>query len=284
MPSSGDYIREYAGDLLPQKNQISSLEAVNFVTTLLSSECNNTWTVYAETVDQALLELLVGYTEFDEGDVLRFIFRPKGLKRGGHLKADRLRRAAGKIPGLRELQGRRYTSGVRNLWVFDTSLQRIFFWWMIIGLSTDFLYRWTTLATGKASCIPGSASKKAVTGVLLTVGAWAGGRFSDILYDSDTVRAFGASFACLTKNNSCFAGINVTNPNEIFSTKVSMRAISNTAEGVQTSEDSVTIPPKSSGSLVVNHTFNLPGSVGIQLKTEGFGVNVDSGDVFCNGT
>lgn len=284
MPSSGDYIREYAGDLLPEKHQLSSLAKVNFVTTLISSECENNWVTYAETVDQALLELLVGITEFDEGDVLRFIFRPKGLKRGGHLKSGRLRRAAGKIPGLSNLQGRKYTNGVRNLWIFDTRLQTIFFWWMIIGLSTDFLYRWTTLATGKASCIPGSALKRANPGVLITLGGWAGGRFSDIVYDSSTVSAFGASFACLTKNNTCFAGLSFNNPNTMFSTKVSMRIISNSAEGIRTDEDTITVPANGSGSLVVNHSFNQPGSVGVQLKTEGFAVDVTEGDVFCSGT
>lgn len=284
MPSSGDFIRGVAGDWLPQKNTLSTLEKVNFVTTLIQSECHNNWVVYAETLDLALLELLVGITEFDEGDVARFIFRPRGLKRGGHLKSGSLRRMAGKTPGLAQLQGRKYSSGVRTLWIFDTELQRIFFWWMIIGLSTDFLYRWTTLATGRASCIPGSALKRAKPGILTTLGAFNGGRFSEIVYDSSTVKAFGASFACLTKSNTCFAGINFRNPSVTHSCTVTMRVKSVTGSGTKEDFDEITVGPTDSGGLVVNHQFNQPGSVGVELRTQGFGVDVTDGDVFCSGT
>lgn len=284
MPSSGDYIRDVARDWIPDPTQSNFFEQVNYVTTLLSSECENNWITYAETFDIAAIEFLVGITEFDEGDVARFIFRPKGLKRGGHLKSGRLRRAAGKVPGLKQLQGRKYSNGVRNLWIFDTTLQKVFFWWMLVGLSTDFLYRWTTLATGKASCIPGSALKRAKSGKLITLGGFSGGRFSEIVYDSDTVRAFGGSFSYLTKNNTCFAGLNVSNNNLMGSTTVTMQVQSNTGTGTESSFDQIEVGAGDSGSLVVNHQFSGPGSCGVKLKTEGFAVDVTDGDAAAFGT
>lgn len=283
MPSSGDYIRDRAGSWLPTETKAGFIEQVNFVVAVYQSECQNHWSVYLETFTPAFLEFLVGITDFDEGDVLRFIFRPKGLKRGGHLKAGGLRRFAGKIAGLKQLQGRKYTNGVRNLWIFDTALQKLFFWWMVVDLVTQFVYRWTSLAFERAQCMGGSAARTAIGGSLFTLGGWQGFRFPTIVYDSPTVQAGTSTFTVISQSGFSSAAMSCTNTTKLLPCTLSLRVRHNGPGGEVIDQDQVTIQPGDSGTVVCNIAFFAPGSVVAEVRTQGVPIEIDSGDTNCYG-
>jgi len=128
-----------------------------------NNPCDVPWVVYIETARPAALEALVAIACFDIGDVLRFIFRPAGLRSGRHggrprkgrhgRKAKGIRaRLARKLPPFARLQQRKLTQGVKNLWIIDGVGQRLLWWWLIADVSTGFLYNWTSMIYKTEKC------------------------------------------------------------------------------------------------------------------------------------
>jgi len=47
-----------------------------------------------------------------------------------------------KLPGADDLRGREISKGIAFLWVIEGAIERLLFWWMVIDLTTNFLFDW----------------------------------------------------------------------------------------------------------------------------------------------
>ena len=143
-------------------------EKLNAIVRFIEDPCDAPWLVYLELAKEPAVNAILTWFTFGLLDVTRGYFRPRGLRirrhgRGkgkGGARSGRLGRVLARIPGLgddvgnfigKRLPGaqlvnqRQVSQGVKNLWIIDMGLQRILWWWLVIGITTDFLYEWTSL-------------------------------------------------------------------------------------------------------------------------------------------
>src|SRR5690606_41018058 len=59
---------------------------------------------------------------------------------------------------------RKVSQGVRALWFIDGVIQRLLWWWLVIDLTTDFLYEWTSLVNESIYCRIGDKGSVAASG------------------------------------------------------------------------------------------------------------------------
>jgi len=135
---------------------------VNYIITKWEDPCAAPWWVYIETALPAALELIIGLVQFDLGDAIRDRFDNKGGRRGRKRFTNAQRFAA----------TFRSKDGLKHFWRLDGLLQRALFWYLVVDLSTEFLYKWTTLIYGTEYCTGGQL------GSLSRTGTWSAGNHS----------------------------------------------------------------------------------------------------------
>lgn len=150
---------------LPRRDTIPRgiFERVNFIVTMWNNPCDVPWVLYVETLWPAALEAFITLVDFSIADLARNIFRPAGLAgvRGGrHGRGKQMkftRRIQRKFGPLRALQDRRIGSALKVLWIIDTRLQQVLWYFLLADVASEFLYRWTsgiycTDASDQISC------------------------------------------------------------------------------------------------------------------------------------
>jgi hypothetical protein len=173
-PNPWDYLNA------PEPEVPTSLDGrVNYVIDHWDVWCDAPLAVYAETLWPAALDLFVGLMTFGMDDVIRGYARPKNLRSRSHGKrSNRGRRRprlglpelgdeiGSRLPGARDMHNRKVTDGVRNLWLFDSALQRGLYYYMLADLGTEFAANWTSLLYDTQHC------QKALHGRLHAYNNW----------------------------------------------------------------------------------------------------------------
>lgn len=150
-------------------------DKVNGIVRYIEDPCDAPFLLYVELAKKPALKAVLTFFTFGMSDIARGYFRPKGLRsrrhgRGGKKSGvgrSRIGRALGRVPGLGDdvgnfvgknlpggetLSQRHVTQGVKNLWIVDGLLQRALFYWLIVGITTDFLYEWSSLLQQSEFC------------------------------------------------------------------------------------------------------------------------------------
>lgn len=187
-------------------------DKVNGIVDFIEDPCGAPWLVYIELAKEPLRKALLTWITFGLTDVMRGYFRPRsargrrhGRPRGkGSTKLGPLRLAAASIPGLGDdlgnfvgkiipgaddLNQRHVSQGVKNLWIIDGVIQRGLWWWLVIGVTTDFLYEWTSLIQASVFCqrtFHGSCYASGTGGAVAAIQGWQATAIED------NVRNFGA--------------------------------------------------------------------------------------------
>ena len=144
------------------------VKQVNGIIRFVEDPCSAPWSVYARSLYPAIGNLAIALLMFGFDDVVRGYFRPHGIysptRTGRRRGRSRFARAARKgipeigemighnLPGAQLVKGRGVSTKVAMLWAFDGVLQRIMFWWMILDVTTEFFYEWTTLIAQSREC------------------------------------------------------------------------------------------------------------------------------------
>ncbi len=134
-----------------------SFDKVNFVIDSWTTGCDAPWYIYVETMKPAALTAFFALLEFGLGDVVRGIFRPKGLgRRTGKRKGKWLRRLPA-FPEIGNTIGRqigsvtgatgytRWKAAGRTLWRIDLAMQSALLLWLVADIAEDFVFNWTSL-------------------------------------------------------------------------------------------------------------------------------------------
>lgn len=152
------------------------IDKVNYVIKYVENPCDAPWTIYFETILPALGEAIIALLTFGMGDVFRGYFRPRNLRSFRHgRKGKKGRFKRGLIPEIGNAFGKRlpgataasalsFNQGVKNLWLIDLGLQRLLWWWLVIDISVDFFYHWTSLINQSEFCSKQNAIGIATTG------------------------------------------------------------------------------------------------------------------------
>lgn len=140
------------------------IDKIDMVVDFITGTCQVPWIVYVETLDDPAQTLFLGMVDTSMTDIIRSFARPKGLRSGRHGRKGRGGKHRG-IPDIAELiggtvgdvtevKGRVYSAGVKTLWIVDTALQRVFFWWFVAELVTDVAYSWVSaiMADPRTQC------------------------------------------------------------------------------------------------------------------------------------
>lgn len=154
---------------------IGAFDKVNFVIDSWARPCEAPWYIYVETLWPALLAAFITLATFGWDDVARGYFRPRGLghRRTGKRKG-KWRRAipafpeAGeelgkRLPGAEEIKGERWSVLGKTLWRIDTVVQRSLFWWLVVDVTVDLAYNWTSLLYETVWCQGSLLGRYAVT-------------------------------------------------------------------------------------------------------------------------
>jgi hypothetical protein len=136
----------------------------NTIIRFFEFDCGGDWWLYLELAGPPLGELLLAIIGFDWDDVARGFLRPEGLRnrfrfrRGNPKKKSRLEipelgELIGEhLPGAELIKARPLTTAERWLWIVDGFFQRMFYYWLIIDATTDFLYHWGTSIMRSKEC------------------------------------------------------------------------------------------------------------------------------------
>jgi len=265
---------------LPSEKNTPYHNKLNYIVTQWATLCNGSLTLYVETLLPAATRAFISFFDFDDGDVIRWIYRPRGLtKRGRHGKAGILNRLARPI-GMKELENRHTTFGQKELWRLDGLGQRVFFWWMVVGVATDFVYDWSSLLQKSGGCQQGSGVADHPGGTLITLGAFQAVGYSIIRSSILPVdmQPFGA--ACGGNEVQAVASLSMNGKGTPPATLVTIRLVFATPGGVQTFEDATSITPNGAGSVMVSATVKGVTFVGIDVKTNGSAVEISDGSFF----
>lgn len=173
-------------------------DKVNGIVRFIEDPCEAPWIVYLELAKEPLKNAILTWFTFGLADVMRGAFRPKGVRgrrhgrgRGkGGARAGKIGRALSRVPGIGDdvgnfigkrlpgahgLNQRHVSQGVKNMWFIDGVLQRGLWWWLVIGMTTDFLYEWTSLLQQSEFCkrtAQRGLYASGVTGGALAIQGW----------------------------------------------------------------------------------------------------------------
>lgn len=173
-------------------------DKLNQIVRFIEDPCEAPWIVYLELAKEPAKKALLAWFTFGLADVMRGYFRPKGVRgrrhgrgRGkGGARAGPIRRGLSRIPGIgddvgnfigkrlpgaHKLNQRQVSQGVKNLWFIDGVLQRGLWWWLVVGLTTDFLFEWTSLLQQSEFCQRSNQKglyATGVTGGALAIQGW----------------------------------------------------------------------------------------------------------------
>lgn len=129
---------------------------LNTIVDFFEWSCDVPFVLYVELMLPALGEAVLTLLEFDWDDVLRGALRPYGpagrkslvfdpLKRKWQFELPELGEEIGKrIPGARFIKANKFWAKTRFLWIIDSAIQRVFYYWLIADVLGDFLYNWTS--------------------------------------------------------------------------------------------------------------------------------------------
>lgn len=131
-------------------------DKVNYIIDSWARPCEAPWYIYIETLWPAALEAFLVLITFGWDDVLRGFWKPRGLgRRTGKRKGKWGRKIprfpelgeliGSKIPGADQVKGRKWGAGGKTLWRIDTLLQKGLFLWLIVDVTLDLAYNWTSL-------------------------------------------------------------------------------------------------------------------------------------------
>lgn len=265
--------------MLPSDDNTTFYHRLNHITVEYTSYCNASLTVYIETLIPAALRLFITLIDFDDGDVIRWIYRPRGLgTRGRHGRAGLLNRLTRPI-GLKEIEGRKTTEGVKTLWRLDNVGQKIFLWWLIAEASVAFVYDWTTLLKQSGGCQQGSGVADTAGGILITNGAFQGANYplirSSIL--PVTMSPTGASMPA--SEMQAVANLKCEGTNGLFDTTVTIRILMLAGGVPNYTSTSFNVPKSGKGEGVVSAYQKNCTFIGVDVKTEGSAVNVLDGSL-----
>lgn len=271
MTSTAQWMREHAESYIPRETGAGLADQVNFLMKVAQSPCAPIWSVYVETLFSASLEAFIMFREIDEGDFVRTLFRPKGKKRGRHLRGGRNKSEWTRRKAMEATNQRNYTSGVRSLWTFDTLTQRLLFWVMIIDIASDFVYNWHALALSGADCGPGSAALQASSGIIVTAGGWNTSRFGTVVYDSLPVSTAGNGYVFNTKAGFASAGVTIENQSSKFGVLVALRISYGSGMSFVQEFDQKNLGAGESGDLVIQLDVPIGTACVIGIRTQGLG-------------
>ena len=132
-------------------------DKVNYVIDSWTNPCDAPWYIYIETLKPAALEAFLVLISFGWGDVIRGRFRPKGLGRRTGKRKGKFLRKVPSFPEVGNLIGKGipiaeqiddfvlYKAGTRFLWRIDNVIQAGLFFWLVVDVTVDFAFTWTSL-------------------------------------------------------------------------------------------------------------------------------------------
>ena len=146
------------------------IQRLNTIVQFLEFKCQGDWVVYVETALPALGEVALVLLDFGWDDVVRGFLRPYGLRnrlkfrsgtkrkrRKSRFEIPELGELIGKsLPGAKIIKGRNIGRFQRWLWTIDAVAQRVLWYWMLIDLTSEFLYDWATGIMTSADCYQGA--------------------------------------------------------------------------------------------------------------------------------
>lgn len=153
----------------------NAIGTINAVTNFTEYGCYPHWTVWVDTLWKPAGKAILQLIGFGWGDVLRGYFRPTNIrgiggrtrvptrgkknkpgKKGGGRRIPRppeIGNEIGKaLPGSKFFQGRKVTGWERIVWVIDSQIQRIFWYWLVADVTEDFITNWTTAIMESEAC------------------------------------------------------------------------------------------------------------------------------------
>jgi hypothetical protein len=138
---------------------------LNTITEFVEFSCGDDWFVYVETLLPAVGHLFIVLLDFGWDDVARGFLRPAGIRSrfkfrdgDGDSKKKKKKKGKGKkfeipeigeeigkrLPGARLLKGRKVGSLSKWFWRIDGIAQRFLWYWLVVDLTIDFFYIWST--------------------------------------------------------------------------------------------------------------------------------------------
>jgi hypothetical protein len=141
---------EYPINPIDRAGQVTDLiiprRKANYIIDFATAPCSAPWWVYVETLLPAFLKLIITFVTLEWDDVVRHV----GRRRSGHQRRRAMRNAKVFDPT--------WTNGANKaFWRLDGIIQRGLWWWMVIDLTVDGFYQWTTLINETAYCTGGGS-------------------------------------------------------------------------------------------------------------------------------
>lgn len=191
---------------MPRPKPPGFIDKVNGIINFAQNPCNAPWYLYAETALPAAGKAVLTLLDFGFDDVVRGALRPRGLRSHGHTRG-RKRGGGGsrgipeigeligsQIPGAETAKGRQVSQGVRHLWIVDGVIQRLLWYWLVVDVTVDFFYNWSSAIMQTEFCSKiGSGSAAANTGFegefLAVANAWTGVVANNVIYETGQATA-----------------------------------------------------------------------------------------------
>ena len=274
------------------------ISRMNYVVDTFNNPDDLPWAVYAETALPAFLEVWVAIVCFDILDIIRFIFKPAGLRSGRHMRRGRKgrnkrgkkglgRRLVGKLPVFSHLQARHVTNGVKNLWIIDGIGQRLLWWWLMADVTSAFVYNWTTMARkterGQLLLSPGNGLSEGPPSGVAAIQGWQGVLYGATPYSTKGVTMSNGSGVVAAGLYNIVASYTMEN---VFPTQTTchLRIIGGDTVPLEVlGSDSAVLPGLQQASMVASGRLRGPGQWQIQAKIDfGGGLGI-AGDVFVSG-
>jgi len=147
-----------------QRRPPGYIEKVNGIMNYFEYSCDINWMLYLELAAPAAGHALLTLVEFDFADVVRGALRPRGLRSHRHGRRGR-RGGRGRpgipefgeligknIPGSDDWRGRQISGGAKQLWLLDGVIQRVLWYWLVVDVTIDFYYEWTSAIMQSEAC------------------------------------------------------------------------------------------------------------------------------------
>ncbi len=134
-----------------------SFDKVNYVIDMWTTGCDAPWYIYIETMKPAALTAFFALLEFGLGDVIRGMFRPKGLGRRTGKRRGKWARRLPAFPEIGNTIGKNlgtmtgaagittWSAGAKTLWRIDLAMQSALLLWLVADIAEDFVFNWTSL-------------------------------------------------------------------------------------------------------------------------------------------
>lgn len=263
--------------------QTTWIQRINYVVEANSTFCNGSLTLYMATADVALTRLFITLADFTEGDIIRWIFRPKGLGlRGGHKRHGVLRRVQ-KSLNLREINARKVTAGVKTVWRIDNFTQALGFYFMVVDAGTLFLYEWTSLLQESGQCAANHGLADAPIQTVATAGGFQGGKWRTVISSAGGIVMGPGGASCSGLDVQVVLSLECTFLSGPGPTTVTLRIVTGSEGVTQNTDTNFTVPVGGNGSGVLSIPRNKVSSCEALVKTNGPGVRIVSGTFHITG-